>query len=109
MPIGAFYGPFGGLATSAQAALGAKGKPGAGFELTPATMQMLLFSLMALQQGGSQGAGMALGGTATALAGMTGIAGHAAAGPLGWIGFGLSRSEERRVGKECRSRWSPYH
>ena len=20
-----------------------------------------------------------------------------------------SRSEERRVGKECRSRWSPYH
>ena len=22
---------------------------------------------------------------------------------------GLSRSEERRVGKECRSRWSPYH
>src|SRR5256886_5217435 len=26
-------------------------------------------------------------------------------------GFGetLDRSEERRVGKECRSRWSPYH
>ena len=26
--------------------------------------------------------------------------------------FGVSsaeRSEERRVGKECRSRWSPYH
>src|SRR3954463_16832925 len=22
---------------------------------------------------------------------------------------GLGRSEERRVGKECRSRWSPYH
>ena len=22
---------------------------------------------------------------------------------------GLTRSEERRVGKECRSRWSPYH
>src|SRR3712207_9452160 len=22
---------------------------------------------------------------------------------------GRSRSEERRVGKECRSRWSPYH
>src|SRR3712207_316252 len=32
-------------------------------------------------------------------------------GPLGWLtehGFG-ARSEERRVGKECRSRWSPYH
>src|SRR2546430_16942753 len=22
---------------------------------------------------------------------------------------GVPRSEERRVGKECRSRWSPYH
>ena len=25
---------------------------------------------------------------------------------LGYHGY---RSEERRVGKECRSRWSPYH
>src|SRR3989441_3697455 len=24
-------------------------------------------------------------------------------------GHGDARSEERRVGKECRSRWSPYH
>ena len=23
--------------------------------------------------------------------------------------YTLCRSEERRVGKECRSRWSPYH
>ena len=23
--------------------------------------------------------------------------------------FEIGRSEERRVGKECRSRWSPYH
>ena len=23
--------------------------------------------------------------------------------------FAVRRSEERRVGKECRSRWSPYH
>ena len=23
--------------------------------------------------------------------------------------LGAARSEERRVGKECRSRWSPYH
>ena len=34
---------------------------------------------------------------------------------LGVLGIGLyvwsvgRRSEERRVGKECRSRWSPYH
>src|SRR2546430_9828368 len=27
--------------------------------------------------------------------------------PEGWSI--LRRSEERRVGKECRSRWSPYH
>src|SRR2546421_2606728 len=25
-----------------------------------------------------------------------------------WLFYG-TRSEERRVGKECRSRWSPYH
>ena len=25
------------------------------------------------------------------------------------VGIALPRSEERRVGKECRSRWSPYH
>src|SRR2546427_8504893 len=25
------------------------------------------------------------------------------------VGGGSIRSEERRVGKECRSRWSPYH
>ena len=28
---------------------------------------------------------------------------------LAMILTGLLRSEERRVGKECRSRWSPYH
>jgi len=32
---------------------------------------------------------------------------------LGQYHYGLqgtaTRSEERRVGKECRSRWSPYH
>ena len=36
-------------------------------------------------------------------------------GPAGYVAairssqLGLKRSEERRVGKECRSRWSPYH
>ena len=28
---------------------------------------------------------------------------------LGEESTALGRSEERRVGKECRSRWSPYH
>ena len=27
----------------------------------------------------------------------------------GTYGIMEARSEERRVGKECRSRWSPYH
>ena len=39
------------------------------------------------------------------------------AAPIGilWVGNSFfyynnsMRSEERRVGKECRSRWSPYH
>src|SRR2546429_8608353 len=29
--------------------------------------------------------------------------------PLRSVDHTLQRSEERRVGKECRSRWSPYH
>src|SRR3712207_6699745 len=31
--------------------------------------------------------------------------------PLAWLSPTgvVARSEERRVGKECRSRWSPYH
>ena len=32
---------------------------------------------------------------------------HAVIPPL--VEAGYRRSEERRVGKECRSRWSPYH
>ena len=42
----------------------------------------------------------------------TALAGVALAYPLTGILLGLgswARSEERRVGKECRSRWSPYH
>ena len=30
-------------------------------------------------------------------------------GQVGTIASPDARSEERRVGKECRSRWSPYH
>src|SRR3712207_8684479 len=43
------------------------------------------------------------GGTATA------IAVAPAGGTEHWTVVAGSRSEERRVGKECRSRWSPYH
>ena len=29
--------------------------------------------------------------------------------PMAYSATNFHRSEERRVGKECRSRWSPYH
>ena len=32
-----------------------------------------------------------------------------ASGVIGRAAVPSGRSEERRVGKECRSRWSPYH
>ena len=35
--------------------------------------------------------------------------GGAAGAVHGALSAGHRRSEERRVGKECRSRWSPYH
>ena len=34
---------------------------------------------------------------------------HKQNSPVADHAAGLIRSEERRVGKECRSRWSPYH
>ena len=34
---------------------------------------------------------------------------HIGANAVAVVGITESRSEERRVGKECRSRWSPYH
>ena len=49
-----------------------------------------------------------IGGTLAAVTTGAGtIAGAGAAGLA--TAIGTSRSEERRVGKECRSRWSPYH
>ena len=55
---------------------------------------------------GSAGGGGGSGDTgSTGATGATGATGPAgSAGPPGAAG-----SEERRVGKECRSRWSPYH
>ena len=42
-----------------------------------------------------------------------GVVGESGAGKsltgLAIMGLLEPRSEERRVGKECRSRWSPYH
>src|SRR5258708_40064349 len=51
--------------------------------------------------------------TATKLAKVTGLASAEADQVVGQIRAAppnaFLRSEERRVGKECRSRWSPYH
>src|SRR3989475_8034492 len=52
-----------------------------------------------LGQGLSVGAGLALGARAE----------KSSARVYVLLGDGEMRSEERRVGKECRSRWSPYH
>ena len=41
------------------------------------------------------------------LAGATSALAQVDAGSI--LGTVTDRSEERRVGKECRSRWSPYH
>src|SRR5690349_23182849 len=47
---------------------------------------------------------------AAAISGSNGI-NHSLSGPRIILPafFTHARSEERRVGKECRSRWSPYH
>src|SRR5256885_12813590 len=41
--------------------------------------------------------------------GLCGAILHAHVEAFSHDGLAASRSEERRVGKECRSRWSPYH
>ena len=52
------------------------------------------------------------GAKAGKLAGRTaaeGVLAYAINGNVGALVEVAERSEERRVGKECRSRWSPYH
>ena len=50
---------------------------------------------------------------ATAFVVGTSVTAFAASDPITVVNnlsdFIFGRSEERRVGKECRSRWSPYH
>ena len=59
---------------------------------------------------------MKLASLVSAVAIVAGAAGAWAAESKGGLALGskapdaaAKRSEERRVGKECRSRWSPYH
>src|SRR3989449_11115481 len=66
---------------------------------------MELAGALAVVTGATQGIGRAIGvalgqaGAKLAICARTDAAVRAT----------LGRSEERRVGKECRSRWSPYH
>src|ERR1051326_3630138 len=48
---------------------------------------------------------LALGAKAVLIKGGHGTGPHS----VDFLFDGAQRSEERRVGKECRSRWSPYH
>src|SRR3989441_9544559 len=54
------------------------------------------------------GTGYTLAAIATGLSDATSAAFTITSGPATHLVFTV-RSEERRVGKECRSRWSPYH
>ena len=62
------------------------------------------------------GVGQAIGsgvltliGPAILLTGQSAWLAYVAACIWGFMMIAPIRSEERRVGKECRSRWSPYH
>ena len=77
---------------------------------------VLCFWLFALAVGTAQGAGLrvAIGGTGPAVQADAPAVLTAAPANSGLqlecrAAILMERSEERRVGKECRSRWSPYH
>src|SRR3712207_9295933 len=72
--------------------------PGGGYDqLARATQQVL------------EGQGLASGVQVVNIPGAGGTIGLAQFVTGKKRGNNLLRSEERRVGKECRSRWSPYH
>ena len=69
---------------------------------------------LAMPPGGYAATGAAIGtivpGVGTAIGGAIGSLVDIFSGFFGGNKLTLTpRSEERRVGKECRSRWSPYH
>ena len=59
--------------------------------------------------GGSGASGGSAPDSGSSSGGSTDSGGGNSGSDSGNSGSGSSRSEERRVGKECRSRWSPYH
>ena len=75
------------------------------------TVGCLAVSLAACGSTAASSAASAADSTASSAAESTAASDTAAAdGQTYKVGIcQLVRSEERRVGKECRSRWSPYH
>ena len=75
--------------------------------ITAAVAALFLATLLGWSSGSQAAASTAttFSGRATVIQGQ--VAGIAV-GPIVDTGP-VDRSEERRVGKECRSRWSPYH
>ena len=64
-----------------------------------------------LRNAGSAALGVAAAGSIAPLSPPAGAQEKFPARDISWIIYQApgGRSEERRVGKECRSRWSPYH
>src|ERR1041385_4272536 len=85
------------LLTSAQAEARDRGNAGL-------VVSSTIAGLMASAQGCSAGCGPGV-----YLATAPAIYGYGYRPTYYGSGFSYQRSEERRVGKECRSRWSPYH
>ena len=73
--------------------------------------------VVAARKPGDQGASLSLNGIRSSFAlvlaalevALNFFSGQGPEFHLARFHLGLGRSEERRVGKECRSRWSPYH
>ena len=74
-------------------------------------LAVILIILVLVQQGKGADAGAAFGSGASST--VFGARGSATfmnkITTIIALSFFVTRSEERRVGKECRSRWSPYH
>src|ERR1041385_5218459 len=78
-----------------------------------------LAGVLALELGHVRNHDILISSIAATVAGAITMLAHAAQWAMIFGGFGggrddddynpFARSEERRVGKECRSRWSPYH
>src|ERR1017187_7318504 len=66
-------------------------------------------SIVAVERRDKRNPGAELGGTLQEYPTLLGEVGKRSLNHADFLPGMVRRSEERRVGKECRSRWSPYH